>query len=76
MILVWTVIWFIVNMMFVASAIVFLFMHRAVTEAKGQGVEAGRLSVLMRRRKVLAVVSILLFVAMSASFMANMMING
>ncbi|RIX54162.1 hypothetical protein D3P08_07935 [Paenibacillus nanensis] len=72
----WTVIWFVVNTLFVAAAIAFLFMHRAVTLEKQQGSSAERLKTLVKRRNVTAVLSILLFIAMCASFVVNMKING
>lgn len=72
----WTAVWFVVNSLFVAAAIVFLFMQRAVTLGKQQGATAERLHTLAKRRSLAAVISIVLFLAMCASFVANMKING
>lgn len=72
----WTAVWFVVNMFFVASAILFLFMQRAVTIGKQQGASAERTHTLAKRRNISAVISIVLFLAMCASFVANMKING
>lgn len=72
----WTAVWFIVNMLFVASIIVFLFMHRFVTQERLQGASADRIQTLTRRRTIMAVVCIITFVAMCASFIINMKVNG
>ncbi|MFF2887731.1 hypothetical protein [Paenibacillus sp. NPDC057967] len=72
----WTAVWFITNMLFVASIIVFLFMHRFVTQGQLQGAGADRIGTLKRRRAVMGVVSILTFIAMCASFVINMKVNG
>ncbi|CAM3118511.1 hypothetical protein PALU110988_02500 [Paenibacillus lupini] len=72
----WTAIWFVVNMLFVASVITLLFMHRFVTEAAMDPAGVQRLAVAKRRRKIVSFVSLLLFLAMCASFLINMRLNG
>ena len=72
----WTVIWFVVNMLFVVSMITYLFMHRSYTETKRQSTDIALINRLNNRRKLVGVLSIVLFFAMSASFMINMRLNG
>ncbi|WP_169081927.1 hypothetical protein [Paenibacillus sp. PL91] len=72
----WTVIWFIVNMLFVTSIITFLFMQRSYSETKRQSSDAALIKRLNARRKLVGLLSIVLFIAMSASFMINMRLNG
>ncbi|MCA0754545.1 hypothetical protein KP806_05740 [Paenibacillus sp. N4] len=72
----WTLVWFLVNLLFVASAITYLFMHRAYTEKKRETDDAILLDRLNRRRKLAGALSILLFIAMAAAFMTNMRLNG
>ncbi|HTG71691.1 MAG TPA: hypothetical protein VL921_20700 [Candidatus Udaeobacter sp.] len=72
----WTIIWFFVNMLFVVSIITYLFMHRSYTETKRQSGDFALIKRLNARRKLVGVLSIVLFVAMAASFMINMRLNG
>lgn len=72
----WTAVWFIVNLFFVASVIVFLFMHRAYAMGKQQGADMSKLAQLNLRRRWAGIGAVLLFVAMSASFVINMAVNG
>lgn len=72
----WTAIWFVINMFFVASVITLLFMHRSVAEAGQDPAGAERLASAKKRRKVVSVISLLLFLAMCASFLINMRLNG
>ncbi|MFF2482025.1 hypothetical protein [Paenibacillus sp. NPDC058071] len=72
----WTAIWFLINLLFVASLITFLFMQRAVTEAANNGSEPDKQQKARQRRNVTAFLSIALLVAMSASFLINMRLNG
>jgi hypothetical protein len=72
----WTLIWFLVNMLFVTAVITFLFMQRAFSEARNGSAEPSLLERLNRRRKLAGIISIVLFVAMAASFMTNMRLNG
>ncbi|MEV5028581.1 hypothetical protein [Paenibacillus sp. LPE1-1-1.1] len=72
----WTLIWFVVNMLFVVSIITFMFMHRSYTEAKRQSNDSLLLKQLNARRMLAGILSIVLFLAMAASFMINMRLNG
>ncbi len=72
----WTLIWFLINLVFVTAVITFLFMQRSYTEARGNGADTAHVKRLDRRRKLAGIVSIVLFVAMAASFMTNMRLNG
>ncbi|CAM3962633.1 hypothetical protein L1N85_03430 [Paenibacillus alkaliterrae] len=72
----WTFIWFLVNMLFVASIITYLFMHRSYTEKRRLSNDAELLNRLNRRRRLAGALSIILFIAMAASFMINMRLNG
>ena len=72
----WTAVWFVVNLIFVVCAIAFLFLHRAYTMAVEQSEGAERIARLKQRRFILGVCSIVAFVAMAASFMTNMRLNG
>lgn len=69
-------VWFVINIFFVGSLIVMLFAHRGVTEAQRQGAPAARLTKLKRVRMSLQILTVLLFVAMTASFLINMKVNG
>ncbi|MFD0958675.1 hypothetical protein [Paenibacillus chungangensis] len=71
-----TLIWFLINILFVTSAIVYLFQHRAYTQAKQQRLDEARIRSFARRRKVTAIIAIAMFIAMSTSFIMNMKING
>lgn len=72
----WTALWFFINIGFVASLIMFLFMHRAYTEAKNNSADTIRLNHTSRNMKLIGAVSAVLFVAMCASFLINMKLNG
>ncbi|MFX3633627.1 MAG: hypothetical protein ACE3L7_25075 [Candidatus Pristimantibacillus sp.] len=72
----WTALWFFINIGFVASLIVFLFMHRAYSEAKDNRADTTRLNQTRRNMKLAGVLSAVLFVAMCASFLINMKLNG
>lgn len=72
----WTAVWFLINILFVVSLIVFLFMHRTVTEAKNQSANSAVVSSALRRRNSIGLLSLLLFVAMCISFLVNMRLNG
>ncbi|MDF2835523.1 MAG: hypothetical protein K0Q63_1163 [Paenibacillus sp.] len=74
--MVWTVIWFIANCLFVASLITFLFTHRSYAMARQQGADAGRLDRLKRIRMSIGIVSGICFTLMCASFLINMRLNG
>jgi len=72
----WTAIWFVINLFFVSSAIAFLFMHRAAAAAREQGEPAERLTRRLKLRNAIGVFAIVAFLAMSASFLINMRLNG
>ncbi|SFF01404.1 hypothetical protein SAMN05216378_4739 [Paenibacillus catalpae] len=72
----WTAIWFVVNMFFVASVITLLFMHRSVAEAAQDPAGVQRHAAAKKRRKFVSVLSLVLFLAMCASFLINMRLNG
>ncbi|WP_054024264.1 hypothetical protein [Bacillus sp. FJAT-28004] len=72
----WTIIWFFINMLFVVSIISYMFMHRSYSESKRLSNDSALIKKLNTRRKLVGIISILLFVAMSASFMINMRLNG
>jgi len=74
--LTWTIIWFFINMLFVVSIISYMFMHRSYSESKRLSNDSALIKKLNTRRKLVGIISILLFVAMSASFMINMRLNG
>ncbi|MFF2090277.1 hypothetical protein [Paenibacillus sp. NPDC058174] len=72
----WTAIWFFINILFVVSLIMFLFMQRSVSEAAANTSEPDKLQRAKARRNATAIVSIALLIAMSASFLINMRLNG
>ncbi|WP_139994451.1 MULTISPECIES: hypothetical protein [Paenibacillus] len=72
----WTIIWFFVNMLFVVSVITYMFVHRSYSETKRQTSDSALIQRLNTRRKLIGILSIVLFLAMSASFMINMKLNG
>ncbi|MFD0711021.1 hypothetical protein [Paenibacillus sp. GCM10027626] len=71
----WQVIWFIINILFVISLVVYLFVQRTVTLAREEKDDA-RLQKAKRLRIVVGVVTIVLFAAMIGSFLTNMRLNG
>ncbi|MBO7743958.1 hypothetical protein I8J29_07130 [Paenibacillus sp. MWE-103] len=71
----WQQLWFVSNMIFVALAIVYLFMHRSVTLAR-QEADAPRLARTKKRRLTSAVLCLASFAAMVAFFLINMRVNG
>ncbi|MWC29246.1 hypothetical protein [Paenibacillus sp. MMS18-CY102] len=72
----WSGIWFLTNMVFVASIIAFLFAHRSVSEARRTDPSPARLRKLSRVRLALGVGSIVMFFVMAGCFMINMRVNG
>jgi len=72
----WTLVWFLVNMVFVASFIFFLFRHRAYTQAKLQGADEEQVRELKRFSNWSAIVSVLLFLITTGIFIVNMKLNG
>ncbi|MUT66721.1 hypothetical protein [Paenibacillus sp. NEAU-GSW1] len=71
----WTAIWFLINILFVVSIIVFLFLQRSVKE-QSAGADQDKLQRAKRGRNATAAISVLLFLAMCASFLINMRLNG
>ncbi|MFD2116087.1 hypothetical protein ACFSTH_04990 [Paenibacillus yanchengensis] len=72
----WTAVWFIVNIIFVISFILFLFRQRAFSLAKMEGAEEEKLRKLHRWSKLSGAASILLFLATTVIFLVNMKVNG
>ncbi|MEF2247222.1 hypothetical protein [Paenibacillus sp. IITD108] len=72
----WTLIWFLVNIVFVTSFIFFLFRHRAYSQAKLQGASDEQVQQLKRLSNWSGLVSALLFLITAGIFIANMKING
>ncbi|KQO17531.1 hypothetical protein [Paenibacillus sp. Leaf72] len=72
----WTAVWFIVNMFFVTSLILFLFMQRSYTLAKLESGNGDKLRKAHKIRLTFGIISLILFVAMVASFLINMRLNG
>jgi len=71
-----TAAWFIINIFFVASFIVTLFVHRAVTMSASEAGDTHRKKKLKTIRNSFIAATAILFVAMSAAFISNMHING
>lgn len=72
-------VWFITNIFFVVSLVSTLFLHRAVNMEKMQNnAQQGysRLKRLTMFRKLLVASTVLFFISMCASFLADMRING
>ncbi|WP_274651784.1 hypothetical protein [Paenibacillus humicola] len=67
----WQQIWFVVNFVFVALLIVFMFAHRAVITARQQG-DPQRLLRASRTRLAVGVLCAAAFAAMAASFLIAM----
>lgn len=71
-----TAVWFVINIFFVASFIVTLFMQRAVTMAALEQSNPQKVGKFKRIRNMLIAVTAVLFIAMSVAFLSNMRING
>ncbi len=70
-----TQIWFIMNLLFVASFIAYLFAARSSREAESAGFSE-RVKKLRNVRRLTGLLAIALFIAATAIFVANMAING
>jgi len=70
-----TQIWFLVNLVFVASFIAYLFTGRACREAEAAG-DAGRAKQLRRRRRLTGLLALAAFIATTAVLLVNMAVNG
>ncbi|MFS0722791.1 hypothetical protein [Paenibacillus sp. 1P07SE] len=68
--------WFIINIFFVAALIMMLFVQRQFAEGVHQQLPREQLVRLKRKRDLLLAVSIILFVAMAGTFLADMRFNG
>ncbi|UVI32256.1 hypothetical protein [Paenibacillus spongiae] len=71
----WQQIWFVLNMIFVALLIMFMFNHRSVTMAR-QEQDVQRLRSATRMRGIVGILTIVAFIAMITSFLINMRVNG
>lgn len=68
--------WFIANILFVTSVVVYLFMHRAYKEAVLQSADRELIARRNRRRLLFGIISIAMFIAMVICFLINMRMNG
>lgn len=68
--------WFIINIFFVAALITSLFMQRAYMEGHYKQLPQEALTRLKRRRDLLRLAAIVLFVLMAGAFLADMRVNG
>lgn len=71
-----TAVWFVINIFFVVSFIVTLFIQRAFSVASLERSNPQKISRLKVWRNLLVIVTIILFIAMSGAFLTNMRING
>lgn len=69
-------IWFVINIFFVISFVVTLFVQRAVTMAVLEQSNPQKISRFKSIRNICIVVTIILFIAMSVAFLSDMRING
>lgn len=72
----WQIVWFVVNLLFVASLITALFLHRSVSMARLGRAPEDKIRQLKLIRNVLWGLTVLFFVGMSGAFMADMYYNG
>lgn len=72
----WQVIWFLVNIVFVASLITTLFLHRTVSISRLQQAPVETIKRQKGIRNLLCAVTIVSFIAMSGAFLADMYYNG
>jgi len=70
-----TQVWFLVNLVFVASFIFYLFAGRACREAEAAG-EAHRAKRLRRWRRLTGLLALLAFIATTVVLLVNMAANG
>ncbi|SEN16686.1 hypothetical protein [Paenibacillus sp. OV219] len=71
----WQQLWFLTNMVFVTLAIVFLFIHRSVTQARNEN-DALKVSRMRKARAVIGIFTVIAFVVMASFFLVNMRVNG
>lgn len=72
----WQLVWFIVNIFFVASLITVLFLHRSVDMAKLKQQSQHKIQRIKTIRTSLWILTALFFIAMCGAFLANMHYNG
>jgi hypothetical protein len=70
-----TAVWFVINIFFVASFIVTLFAQRTFSVALEQS-NPQKINRFRKIRNLFVVITIVLFIAMSAAFLSNMRLNG
>jgi len=70
-----TQVWFLVNLVFVASFIVYLFAGRAYRDAEAAG-DAERARRLRMRRRLTGLLALLAFIATTTVLLVNMAVNG
>lgn len=68
--------WFIINIFFVAALITTMFFQRSYVEGVYKQLPSEQLSRLKRRRDVLRITAIVLFVVMAVTFLSDMRVNG
>ncbi|AZN40597.1 hypothetical protein [Paenibacillus albus] len=71
----WQQLWFLTNMVFVTLAIVYLFVHRSVTQARLEN-DALKLTRARKVRVVVGIFTVVAFIAMASLFLVNMRVNG
>jgi len=71
-----TAVWFVINIFFVISFIVTLFVQRSYSAAALERSNPGKISRLKVLRNLFVIGTIILFIAMSGAFLTNMRING
>lgn len=72
----WQVIWFGVNLLFVASLITTLFLHRSVSMARLERAPETKIRQLTLIRNLLWGLTAVFFIGMSGAFVADMYYNG
>jgi sterol desaturase/sphingolipid hydroxylase (fatty acid hydroxylase superfamily) len=71
-----TAVWFVINIFFVASFIVTLFAQRTFSVAALEQSNPQKINRFRKIRNLFVVITIVLFIAMSAAFLSNMRLNG
>ncbi|TYP77899.1 hypothetical protein [Paenibacillus methanolicus] len=71
----WQQIWFLVNLVFVALLIFYMFAHRTVAIRRLEG-RAEPLRKAILTRNIAGILTAVAFVCMAASFLINMRVNG
>ena len=68
--------WFIINIFFVAALLTTLFFQRSYVEGIYKQLPREEIIRLKRRRDLLRIATIILFLAMAITFLADMRVNG